>query len=78
MLEMEELWLAMRGHGAPFRMSQLCDSRRDLARFWVRTGWLLACWRIEALLRLDPIAVNAYRERRLASRFLMAPVTQTN
>ena len=63
---------------ALFRASQLCDSRRDLARFWIRMRWLLRHGRIEGLLRLDQIAVNAYRELRLASGFLMALVTQTN
>ena len=57
---------------ALFRTSQLCDSRRDLARFWIRTRWLLRHGRMEALLCLDQIALNGYRELRLASGFLMA------
>jgi radical SAM superfamily enzyme YgiQ (UPF0313 family) len=65
-------------HVALFRVSQLCDSRRDLAKFWIRMRWLLRHGRIEGLLRLDQIALNAYRELRLASGFLMALVTQTN
>ena len=60
---------------ALFRESQLCDSRRDLAKFWIRMLWLLRRGRIEGLLRLDQIAVNAYRELRLASGFFMALVT---
>jgi radical SAM superfamily enzyme YgiQ (UPF0313 family) len=63
---------------ALFRASQLCGSRRDLARFWVRMRWRLRHGRIEDLLRLDQIAVNAYRELRLASGFLMALVTQAD
>jgi len=62
------LWEQM----ALFRASQLCDSRRDLARFWIRTRWLLRHGRIEGLVRLDQIALNGYRELRLASGFLMA------
>ncbi len=65
-------------HVALFRVRQPCDSRRDLATFWVRMRWLLRHGRIEGLLRLDQIVVNAYRELRLASGFLMALVTQTN
>lgn len=62
---------------APFRASQLCESRRDLARFWIRTRWLLRHGRIEVLLRLDQIALNGYRELRLASGFLMALADRT-
>jgi hypothetical protein len=40
--------------------------------------WRLRHGRIEGLLRLDQIAVNAYRELRLASGFLMALVTQAD
>ncbi len=58
---------------ALFRASQICDSRRDLARFWIRTRWLPGHGRMEALLRrVDQIALNGYRELRLASAFLMA------
>lgn len=57
---------------ALFRASQPCDSRRDLARFWIRTRWLLRHRRIEGLLRLDQIALNGYRELRLVSGFLVA------
>ena len=58
---------------ALFRANQLCDSRRDLARFWIRTRWLPGHGRMEALLRrVDQIALNGYRELRLASAFLMA------
>jgi hypothetical protein len=63
---------------ALFRASQLCDSRRDLARFWVRMWWRLRNGRVEGILRLDQIAVNAYRELRLASGFLTALVTQAD
>ena len=58
---------------ALFQASQLCDSRQDLARFWIRTRWLLRHGRMEALLRrVDQIALNGYRELRLASGFLVA------
>lgn len=47
---------------ALFRASQICDSRRDLARFWIRTRWLPGHGRMEALLRrVDQIALNGYR-----------------
>jgi hypothetical protein len=63
---------------ALFRASQLYDSRRDLARFWIQMRWRLRHGRIEGLLRLDQIALNAYRELRLASGFLMALVTEAD
>ena len=63
---------------ALFRVNQLSDSRRDLTRFWIRVRWRLRHRRIEALLRLDQIALNAYRELRLASGFLMALVTKAD
>ena len=40
--------------------------------------WRLRHGRIEGLLRLDRIALNAYRELRLASRFLRALVTEAD
>jgi len=60
---------------ALFRVSHLCNSRRDLSRFWIRMRWGLRHGRIKGLLRWDRIALNAYRELRLASGFLMALVT---
>jgi radical SAM superfamily enzyme YgiQ (UPF0313 family) len=61
-----------------FRKNQLCNSRRDLARFWIRIRWQARHGRLKGLLRLDQIALNAYRELRLASGFLVALVTQPN
>jgi radical SAM superfamily enzyme YgiQ (UPF0313 family) len=63
---------------ALFRASPLCDSRRDLTRFWIQMRWRLRHGRIEGLLRLDRIALNAYRELRLASGFLRALVTEAD
>jgi hypothetical protein len=63
---------------ALFQANQLCDSRRDLARFWTTVRWRLSHGRIEALLRLDQIALNAYRELRLASAFLKAMATEAH
>ena len=63
---------------APFRASPLCHSRRDLTRFWVQMRCRLRHGRIEELLRLDRIALNAYRELHLASGFLMALVTEAD
>jgi hypothetical protein len=40
--------------------------------------WRLRHARIQGLLRLDQIAVNGYRELRLASGFLVALVTQAD
>jgi len=63
---------------ALFRASPLCDSRRDLTRFWIQMRCRLRHGRIEGLLRLDRIALNAYRELHLASGFLMALVTEAD
>jgi hypothetical protein len=40
--------------------------------------WRLRHRRVAALLRLDEIALNAYRELRLASGFLRALVTEAD
>ena len=58
-----------------WRVSRLRETRRDLAKFWISVRWQVGHGRIEALLRLDRIALNALREIRLASGFFIELVT---
>ena len=60
---------------ALFRVSGLRQTRRDLAKFWMGMRWGLRHGRIQVLLRLDRIVLNALQEVRLASGFLIALVT---
>ncbi len=56
-------------------VSRFCQTRSELAKFWTGLRWQLAHGRIQSLLRLDRIALNAARELRLASGFLGALVS---
>jgi hypothetical protein len=58
-----------------WRVSRLRETRRDLAKFWISVRWQVGHGRIEALLRLDRIALNALREIRLASGFFIELAT---
>jgi hypothetical protein len=58
-----------------WRVSRLRETRGDLAKFWNSVRWQVGHGRIEALLRLDRIALNALREIRLASGFFIELVT---
>lgn len=57
------------------RVSRLRQTRRDLTRFWVGVRWRLRHGRIKVLLRVDQIALNVFREIRLAAAFLSALAT---
>jgi hypothetical protein len=57
------------------RVSSLCQTRRDLARFWISVRRQFRHGRIWTLLRVDRIALNALREIRLAAGFLTALMT---
>lgn len=61
---------------ALWQVSALCQTRRDLAKYWLRLRWRLRHGRLEALLRLDQIAWNALREFRLAASFLLTLATR--
>lgn len=52
--------------------SGLRETRRDLAKFWIGLRWQAGHGRIQSLLRVDRIALNALREVRLASGFFIA------
>ena len=58
-----------------WRVSRLRETRRDLAKFWISVRWQVGHGRIETLLRLDRIAINALREVRLTSGFFIELVT---
>ncbi len=78
-LEMEELWLETRKRSeAEARvldeLASIRRTRRDLEIFWATILSRLRHGRIEVLLRVDAIVVNALREMRLASEFLTALV----
>jgi hypothetical protein len=60
---------------ALFRVSGLRQTRRDLAKFWMGMRWGLRHGRVQVLLRLDRIVLNALQEIRLVSGFLIALVT---
>ncbi len=69
-------WLGLLWEKASlWRVIRLRQTRRDLARFWVGVAWRLRHGRVEALLRVDQLALNALREIRLAAGFLNALLT---
>jgi radical SAM superfamily enzyme YgiQ (UPF0313 family) len=57
------------------RVSRLRRTRRDLARYWIAVRRQFRRGRIRTLLRIDRIALNAFREIRLAAGFLAALMT---
>jgi radical SAM superfamily enzyme YgiQ (UPF0313 family) len=57
------------------RVNRFRQTRRDLARFWLATGLRLRRGQVWTVLRIDRIALNAFREIRLAAGFLTALVT---
>jgi hypothetical protein len=57
------------------RAAYLRETRRDLALFWRSTLARLRRGRVDALLRLDRLALNALREVRLATGFVIALAT---
>lgn len=57
------------------RVSVLRQTRRDLARFWITVRQQFRHGRIGPVLRVDQIALNAFREIRLAAGFLTALMT---
>jgi radical SAM superfamily enzyme YgiQ (UPF0313 family) len=57
---------------ALWRVSRLRETRRDLAAFWIGVRWQVGRGRIQTLLRLDRMVLNAFREIRLASGFFIA------
>jgi hypothetical protein len=65
----------LREQASLLRVSPLCQTRRDLARFWIAVRQQLRHGRVWALLRLDRIALNALREVRLTAGFLAALMT---
>jgi radical SAM superfamily enzyme YgiQ (UPF0313 family) len=87
-LEMEELWLATRKRSeTEVRVAEelavragrrggsvrcLLQTRRDLAKYWIGLRRQLRQGRIGTVLRIDRLALNAWREARLAAGFLVA------
>ena len=61
-----------------WQVSHLRETRRDLARFWIRMRRAVRQRRLRVLLRVDSIALNAFREMRLAAGFLIAVATGAN
>ena len=57
------------------RVSRLRETRRDLAIFWMGVQRGLRQRRLEALVRLDRLALNALQEIRLVVGFLIALAT---
>jgi radical SAM superfamily enzyme YgiQ (UPF0313 family) len=57
------------------RVSRLRQTRRDLARFWIAVRRQFRHGQIWTVLRVDRIALNAWREIRLAAGFLTALMT---
>jgi hypothetical protein len=60
---------------ASFQVSPRWGSREDLTHFWTDIRRRLRQGRIEALVRVDRILMNAVRELRLAAGFLTALIT---
>jgi hypothetical protein len=65
----------LRERASLLRVSCVRQTRRDLARFWIGVRRQLRQGRMGTVLRIDRLALNAFREVRLAAGFLMALTT---
>jgi hypothetical protein len=71
-LEVPSRFRLLEGKLSVLEVSRLRETRSDLTRYWERLRGRLRHGRVDALLRLDRIALNALREVRLTAGFFVA------
>ncbi len=71
-LEVPSRFRLLEGKLSVLQVSRLRETRSDLTRYWARLRGRLRQGRVDALLRMDRIALNALREVRLTAGFFVA------
>jgi hypothetical protein len=77
-IEIPSRFSLLREKVSVLRVSRLRETREDLSKYWMTVRQRVRRGRLEVLLRVDRMAINLFREFRLAAGFFIALSTGAN